>query len=265
MRVGAFIDTDVVAGLYAALAGSTWANAADREQARRLTALFPADRRSPSGVSPRMLRAREFHSRAARQAARAGAAGIVFGAAGLPASPAPHEAALEAFPGTRFCYAGGEVTAKIAAAVYGGVPEVSACAAMLRDPGELMDRPEVRKLGDRISVQAQMAAHFWSDKLGRDLVSQYARLLSPGSTLVLTWALPAASRAGREWAAVVEDITGAAVYRHPPGAVARWIEDAGLELLWPGARGVRGWPRRWPELEWERAPAKVMGAVARKR
>jgi S-adenosyl methyltransferase len=252
------IDTETVARLYAAFAGCTWADTAEAEAAAAIEARVP-------GISARFLRARAFHARAARQAVTHAARGVVFGAPGFPLSPDPHEDAAHADPQAQFAYADASpLVTKVNEALLAVPGRVTACTASLRDPEGLLSCPEVAELPRPLHVQAQLAAHFWSPCAARTLIGDYARLLPDRSVLLLSWGSYAATDAGRELAAVLGEACGTKVYRHTPRAVAKWLGDAGMKVMPPGARDVRGWHMAWPELERRRAAGRIVAVIAQK-
>ena len=223
------LDTGHIARIYAALAGSPWADAAEREAVAQDA--HPGTR----AARDRILRARQYHAAAAVRACTHGIRGIVFGACGLPAEPEPHTAAAVACPDARFVFCDPDpIVAKICGALPGEAGRIAVCTESLRDPGELLSCPEVAGLPKPLHLQAQMSLHFWPPKEARDLVRDYARLLAARSELLLTWTLPSDTDGGRELMAVASEISGTEVYRHPAGEVAGWLDDCGLRVMPPG-------------------------------
>ena len=168
------IDTARIARIYAALAGSPWADAAERE------AIAKDAHPGMKAARERIRGARQYHSAAALKAVTRGIRSVVFGAPGLPASeparrgtdqvPDPHEAAIAAVPDARFTYADAdEEVAKINDAVFGRCGHVAVCVASLRDPEGLLACPEVADLPGPLHLQAQMSVHFWPPDLAQSL------------------------------------------------------------------------------------------------
>jgi hypothetical protein len=253
------LDTGHIARVYAALAGSPWADAAEREAVS--ADAHPGTR----AARERILRARQYHASAALKAVTRGIRGVVFGACGLPAEPEPHQAAMTARLETRFVFAdAGEEVAKICDAMLGS-DHVTACAASLRDLEGMLSRPEVAGLPRPLHLQAQMSLHFWPAEVACELLRDYARTLPAGSELLLTWTLPSDTGGGRELMAVASEITRAQVCRHPAEDVAGWLDDAGFQVMPPGPGDVRGWVPLWAERQRAQAPGRVMAVTARVR
>lgn len=260
-------DTARIAGLYAAHTGNRWADSAERTAAQMIASRFPA-------APERMHRVREYHAATALEAVTRGVRGVVHGACGYPADPAspadpshpnPHAAAAAACPDARFCYADCcEPVAKICEAYLAG-PRVAVCTASVRDPGGLLDCPAVAALPRPLHVQCQMAAHFWAPGFARALMAGYARLLSPGDELLLTWTVPSATAGGRRLTALASRLAGTRVYRHTAADVAGWLDDAGLRVAGAGPEDVRGPAPAWAERARALAPGRAMGVVARVR
>ena len=254
------LDTARIAHIYAALAGSPWADAVDREAVD-----LPAHPR-PRAARERMLSARRYHSAAALKAVTRGIRGVVFGACGLPASPEPHQAAAAACPDARFLFAdAAEEVAKICDAMLGNCDHVAACAASLRDPEGMLSCPEVAGLPRPLHLQAQMSLHFWATELACKLLRDYARLLPRRSELLLSWTLPSDTEGGRRLTEIASEISGTQVYRHPAKEVAGWLDDAGFRVAGAGPGDVRGWVPMWAERARAEKPARVMGVTARVR
>ena len=262
------IDTARIARIYAALAGSPWADAAERE------AIAKDAHPGMKAARERIRGARQYHSAAALKAVTGGIRSVVFGAPGLPASeparrgtdqvPDPHEAAIAAVPSARFTYAeADEGVAKINDAVFGRCGHVAVCVASLRDPEGLLGCPEVADLPGPLHLQAQMSVHFWPPYLAQSLIHDYARRLPARSELMFTWTLPSGTDAGRELAALASDIAGTPVYRHPALDVKRWLSDAGFQVPSRGPADVRGRAPEWAEQARAQAPGRVMGITGR--
>ena len=253
-------DLARVARLYDALLGGVNANAEDKAIARGIEDRFPA--------MPCLLKAaRYFQSRAAERAVRGGARGVVFGAAGYPLRPCRHEAAMAARPGAAFCYADCDPWITAVLEERNGV---SACCASVRDPGDLLSRPEVKGIGEPLQVQLPLCLHYWPPVFAARLIGAYGRLLAPGSSLAVSFAVAATGReAGREFTRLLAEMGGTPAYMHRPGTVARWLDAAGLHPVYPGTADVRWWPlmdlRPLPAVPVRRAGGRFLGVVAVRR
>jgi hypothetical protein len=256
MPAGPDIDTARIARVYAALADSPWADAAER--AAVSSDAHPGTR----AARERIRSARRYHAAAAVEAVTRGIRGIAFGAAGLPAGPEPHLAAAAVAPDARFVFADADpIISKINEALLGG--RVSVCTASLRDPAGLLSCPEIEALPRPLHLQAQMSLHFWPPDFARELLHDYGRLLPARSELLFTWTLPSDTDGGRDLMAVASVIAGTQVYRHPAKTVAGWLDDAGFRAVPPGPADVRGWVPGWVERERALAPGRVMAVLAR--
>ena len=253
-------DLARVARLYDALLGGVNANAEDKALARGI------EDRSPA--MPCLLKAaRCFQSRAAERAVRGGARGVVFGAAGYPLRPCRHEAAMAARPGAAFCYADCDPWITAVLEERNGV---SACCASVRDPGDLLSRPEVKGIGEPLQVQLPLCLHYWPPVFAARLIGAYGRLLAPGSSLAVSFAVAATGReAGREFTRLLAEMGGTPAYMHRPGTVSRWLDGAGLHPVYPGTADVRWWPlmdlRPLPAVPVRRAGGRFLGVVAVRR
>jgi hypothetical protein len=267
------VDTGRIARLRCALAGpASLANVEDRAIADWLLAHDPH-------VATQLAGALGLHGRAARWAVENdGAAGVVFAASGLPCGPAPHEDAAEAVPAARFAYADIDPECVLMRQATHPGPRVSAVRASARDPEGLLSAPEVKAIGDRLSLQLQLCAHGWTPPQARELVAAYGRLLLPGSSLVMSLWVPDGTPAGTAFMGVLEGALGCRLYAHTTASVAGWLGDAGLVVTEHGVvfddagrvvteRGVidaRAWPGgEWPAMR-GRPRGRVVAAAARK-
>lgn len=229
----------------------------DRAAAGELLKRWP---RSGQGVT----HAYAFHRHAAGEAVTASvpAAGVIFAAAGYPpadrriaAADRPlHSLAARAAPGTVFGYADSDpkvtaVTRGVLAAASRGA--VSAWTAGEAVPEEVLGSPAAaRMLARPAHVGLVLCAHYWAPCDVQAVVTGYARLLPPGSTLALS--MPAADPDWpdtQEWVKACSRAIGRQVYLHTPADLSRWIADAGMGLhpwgirdaaLWTGPSAVGG-------------------------
>ena len=258
--LAATTDLPRIARLHNAIAGGCWADSAEKTLAEEMERRWP-------GIKRMMGHVRRFHASSAAAAAERGVAGVVFACCGLPAPLAPHHGAQRANPRTRYAYADPDPKITLVnASTWHADPSVSACAASARDPEGLLGTPEVLALGQPLSVQLQLAAHYWPDEMARDLIARYAALLEPGSSLVLTLGSLSPSAASTEFGRYLAGISGTPVYAHDAAAVTSWLADAGL--LRDGDRGaqdVRVWDREWEDPLPAPASGTALAAVGRVR
>jgi len=229
-------DTAAAARLYDAFRCGFRAHTAEKILAAEITAWYP-------GIAEQARMIDDFHARAAAWAVTAGgAAGVIFGAAGFPPPGGmPHAEAARANPAAAFAYADANpaVTALLRRELEHD-KRAAAYTASIRDPAKLLGAPEAQAIGMPVSVHLCMAAHFWPGPFSARLLAQYAELLDPGSSVVLTLGVqgPDEER-GRELARLLTSVTGP-IYRHTVQDVADWIAGAGMVLAAPGVTDIRG-------------------------
>lgn len=229
-------DPTAAARLYDAFRGGYHALRAERELAKEAARRFP-------GSLERIRAADAFHRRAAVWAVtEGGAAGVIFGAHGFPVPGAvmPHEDAAEANLAARFAYADASaVITVLTARAIAGDPRAAAYTASLRNPAALLGAPEAAVLTAPVSVQLQLAAHYWPGPDAAELIGEYARLLGSGSSLVLTLGIPVSGDpASAEFWELVSKGAGQ-VHAHTEGDVAAWLAGAGLVVTGRGITDVR--------------------------
>lgn len=222
------IDANAAARVNDAWLQGTWANAKDREVAALLEKISP-------GSGQLILKGRKYHRHAARVAAAMGARGILFASSRLPTRKEllPHlDDLARALPG-RFVFANSTQEGRAINEAVLAHPRVSVVLGSARTPCKLMRLPEVTAIGPLLQVQLQFAPHFWPPELAARLIAEYAELLQPGSSLMLTTgcALPAARERAQHVVETLGRHTGP-VYCHEPEDIAGWIDATGkLEII----------------------------------
>jgi hypothetical protein len=255
------VDTARIGRLNRALMGgrhALWADQGELETAAGLERRWP-------GLGRLFTSAHDFHAAAAARAVREdGARAVGFGASGFPAGTALHAAAAAASPAARFVYFDADPGAVLVSAGLLAGPGVAAVPARLDDPGQITAALTARAEGGPVSLQAQLTTHLGGEEVCRHLIGEYARLLPPGSTLVLSVLLPSRSQAGGELAQALSRAYGTRVYRHGEEDLAAWLTGAGLGLHWEGVTDVRQFGRLWPGTALPSpVPGRVAGAAAR--
>lgn len=252
------LDTHVVARMYAAFTGSEWAGAGEWHAAKRINDRFP-------GTAARMKRVRPFHAATAVEAVRRGASGALIAASGYPSDRRRHDDAFAGAPGARFVFADPEQEVTAVLRTLLGGDRVKVVTASARAPEDLLGRPEVRAIaagpGEWMGAHLQMCLQFWPAAIARDLIRRYGKHLGRGSELVLSWRIPADTPAGRELGKMLEDSTGAALYRHDQETVLGWLDRAGLKVTPPGVRDIRA---GWLEQEQGAVPERIAAVTARR-
>ena len=122
---------------------------------------------------------------------------------------------------------------------------VTAVAADLRDPGAVLADPELRAVIDParpVCVILGAVLHFMDAGAARAVTAGYARLMAPGSCLVISVASFDDEDLGKQLAA---EYTAAAWHNHTPADVESFF--AGLELVGPGVTEAQTWRAWMPE------------------
>ena len=183
MTIGFDSGTPNMARVYDYWLGGKDHFAADREEAERLLKIYP-----PLRAMVRENRA--FVTQAVTWAARQGIGQFIDLGAGLPASPAVHQTARTVLPSARVAYVDNDpVVPSHARALLTTDDGVTAVAADLRDPAAVLADPELRAVIDlREPVCVILAAvlHFLDADAARAVTAGYARLIAPGSCMVIS-------------------------------------------------------------------------------
>jgi S-adenosyl methyltransferase len=247
-------DTAAVARLRSALCGGPHGRERERRAAARIEELLPGARRLAQA-------AEAFHGRAALWAVTMteadgmpAASAVALASSGYPPMPAPewedaelpHLRAAAARAAARFVYCDRDAALSLVwRHVLRGDPSAAACCASAYSPGDVAAAAVAAGHGGPVSVQLQMGLHWCRDDVAARLVAGYAAVMpEPGSSLVLSLAIPGPGRGDRRVAAVFEDVAGAPVYAHRPGDITGWLDAAGLVPHPQGVTDVRAWPGR---------------------
>ncbi len=215
--------------------------AADRAEAMRLVERYPP--------LPAMVREnRAFLIQAAGWAARQGIGQFVDLGAGLPASPAVHQAARAVLPAARVAYVDTDpvVLAHVRALLATG-DGVTAIDADLRDPAAVLGHEDLRAVIDParpVCVILGAVLHFVDPDAACAVTAGYVSLMAPGSCLVLSCARFDDEELAKQLA---EEYTAATWYNHSPADIVGFFD--GLELAGPGVTEARTWPKRSPEVD----------------
>jgi hypothetical protein len=252
------IDSGRIARVHDALAGGIWADAAEREIAAEADARWP-------GTGDQVRAARVFHARVAAWAVTTqGTRAVIVGAAGYPCDPDPHREALAAVPEARFAFCDPDPVVTLAnRAILGRDPRVTASHASVTDPAALLAWPWMGAPPGPLLAVLPLAAACWPGPCAAALLAEYGRLMPSGSLLAMSLWVPDGGRGGEEFLHWWRDRVSPA-FGHSPEGVAGWLEEAGMEIMPPGVRDVRGYPgREWAEPHYlRRAPGRIVEAVA---
>ena len=158
---------------------------ADRAEAERLLGIYPP-------LRDLVRENRAFVIQAVSWAARQGIGQFIDLGAGLPASPAVHQAARTVMPAARVAYVDTDpVVLSHARALLATNDGVTAVAADLREPGAVLANPELRAVIDParpVCVILGAVLHFLDAGTAREVTAGYARLIAAGSCLVISCA-----------------------------------------------------------------------------
>jgi SAM-dependent methyltransferase len=232
--------------------------AADRALAARLAEWYP-----PWVQACRDNRA--FVGRAVTWAAGQGIGQFLDLGAGLPTSPAVHEAARAVYPGARVCYVDSDaVVVRHADALLAGPEGIAAAEADLTDPAALWDNPQVRAVidpGEPLCVILALVLHFFDIERARSIVGELKARAAPGSAFVIS--------VGRNddpqmWQQVRESYTAGVLHNYERDEALSLLD--GLDVIRPGLALAHAWragmavvPDRPP------GPAYVLSGVGVKR
>jgi O-methyltransferase involved in polyketide biosynthesis len=249
-------DTPNMARVYDYWLGGKDHYAADRAEAERLLAIYPP-------LRDLVRENRAFVTQAVTWAARQGIAQFIDLGAGLPASPPVHRAVRAVLPAARVAYVDVDpVVLSHARALLATDDGVTAVAADLRDPAAVLAHPQLRAVIDlREPVCVILAAvlHFLDADAARAVTGGYARLMAPGSTLIISVARYDDEMLGKRLSA---EYTAATWHNHSHADVVSFF--AGLDLVGPGVTEAQTWRAWMPEPVMRHRDGHVLAGVARK-
>jgi O-methyltransferase involved in polyketide biosynthesis len=230
--------------------------AADRTEAERLLTLYPP-------LRDLVRENRTFLTRAVSWAAGQGIGQFIDLGAGLPTMHNTHQAAQAANPATAVAYVDLDpVVLSHARALLATGDGVAAVAADLHDPAAVLSHPELRAVIDPAEpVCAIFGAvlHFLEADAARAVTATYARLIAPGSCLVISCASYDDEALAKRLAA---EYTGATWHNHSRADVESFF--AGLELTGPGVTEAGTWRSWMPGPVLRSREGHVLAGVARK-
>ena len=234
-------------------------HAADRKAAEDVLADFPE-------VALLARANREFVTRAVRYVAGQGVRQFIDVGAGLPDSPAVHEAVQQVAPTARVTYVDNDpLVLAHARALLAGGPGVTIVDGDLREPETILGSPALRALIDLdqpVCVLLASVLHFLTAAEADTAVAAFTTAMGGDSYLVVsagtsTGTDPALIDRLRSTYADTSVITG-----RTEQEIAAWF--TGLGLLPPGLVDVQAW-RPGRQQDWP-APstARIIGAVGHK-
>jgi hypothetical protein len=205
---------------------------------------------------------RAFVTKAVTWAAGQGISQFLDLGAGLPSSPSVHQAAREVIPTARVAYIDIDaVVLSHARALLATSDGVIAVEADLRDPQAVLADRELRQVIDPAwptCVILGAVLHFMDAGTAREVTAGYARLITPGSCLVLSCARFEDEELAKQLA---QEYTAADWHNHSADDVASFFD--GLELVGPGVTEAQTWRPWHPEPVLRRRDGHVLAGVGR--
>ncbi|MGO8956938.1 MAG: SAM-dependent methyltransferase [Streptosporangiaceae bacterium] len=231
--------------------------AADRAEAERLLAIYPP-------LRDLVQENRAFVTQAVTWAARQGIAQFIDLGAGLPTVQNTHEVARGVNLAARVAYVDIDpVVLSHARALLATSDGVTAVAADLRDPAGVLADPQLRgviDLREPVCVILAAVLHFLDPDAARVVTAGYARLIAPGSCMIVSMACYDDEALGKRLAA---EYTAATWHNHTRADVESFV--AGLDLVGPGVTEAQTWRAWMPEPVIRRREGHVLAGVARSR
>jgi O-methyltransferase involved in polyketide biosynthesis len=174
-----------------------------------------------------------------------------------------HQAARAVLPSARVAYVDTHpVVLSHARALLATSDGVGAVAADLRDPVAVLAHPDLRAVIDParpVGIILGAVLHFLDPDAARAVTAGYARLMAPGSCLVISLACNDDEVLGKRLSA---EYTAATWHNHTREYVGSLF--AGLELVGPGVTEAQTWRAWMPEPVLRRRDGHVLAGIARK-
>jgi O-methyltransferase involved in polyketide biosynthesis len=139
---------------------------------------------------------------------------------------------------------------------------VAAVSADLRDPAAVLADPELRAVIDPaepVCVILGAVLHFMDADTAREVTAGYARLIAPGSCLVISCASYDDEALAKRLAA---NYTAAQFVNHTREDIVSFF--AGLEMVGPGVSEAQTWRAWHPEPVMRHREGHVLVGVARR-
>jgi O-methyltransferase involved in polyketide biosynthesis len=210
--------------------------AADRAEGDRLLEIYPQ-------LADLVQENRAFIIRAVTMAADLGISQFIDLGAGLPASPAVHQAARKVMPEARVAYVDTDpVVLSHARALLATSDGVTAAEADLRDPAAVLGHPHLRAVIDParpVCIILGAVLHFMDADAACAVTAGYVSLMAPGSYLIISCASLDDPELAKQLSA---EYTPATWHNHPAEVVESFF--GGLELAGPGLTEAQTW-RPW--------------------
>ena len=229
--------------------------AADRAEGDRLLEIYPE-------LADLVRENRAFIIRAVTLTAGLGIGQFIDLGAGLPASPAVHQAARKVRPAARVAYVDTDpVVLSHARALLATGDGVTTVEADLRDPAAVLRHPDLRAVIDParpVCVILGAVLHFMDADAARAVTAGYTSLMAPGSYLIISCASFDEGELAKQLSA---EYTAATWHNHPAAVVESFF--GGLVLAGPGVTEARTWRAWLPEPVPCSRDGHVLGGAAR--
>jgi len=248
--------TPNTARVYSRLLGGKDHFPADRGEADALLAIYPP-------LAEMVQENRAFLAEAVTWAAGQGIGQFLDLGAGLPTAPTVDRIARMTLPAARVAYVDLDPVVLSHARALLAAPGVAAVAADLRDPAAVLSDPDLRAVLDPaepVCVIFGAVLHFLDAGTAREVTAGYARLIVPGSCLVISCATFDDETLAKRLAA---DYTAGSFINHSREDV--WSFFAGLEMVGPGVSEAATWRPWQPEPVLRRRDGHVLAGVARRK
>jgi O-methyltransferase involved in polyketide biosynthesis len=225
--------------------------AADRELAAQLTTIYPP-------IAQMIWDNRQFLARAVSWVAQQGISQFIDLGPGLPTSPSTHEAARAVRSGTKVAYVDFDplVVSHLDALVANGQDGIVVMSADVRDRDAVLNAPALAghiDLTQPACLIMGAVLHFLEAEAAAELAASYARILAPGSYVILTVGRGDGEVADRFFSMYR---AAARMHSHSLDQFATFFQ--GLEIVPPGLLLAEQWQ---PDLQRVRPVPKRPGEV----
>jgi SAM-dependent methyltransferase len=247
--------TPNTARVYSRLLGGKDHFLPDRAEADVLLEIYPP-------LADMVKENRAFIALAVTWAAGQGISQFIDLGAGLPVTPAVHETARAVLPGAPVAYVDLDPMVLAHARALLADPGVAVAAADLRDPDAVRANPDLREVinpAEPVCVILGAVLHFLDADAARKVTAGYARLIAPGSCLVISCAAYDDETLAKRLA---EEYTAGEFVNHSREDLASFF--GGLELVGPGIGEAQTWRSWQPEPVFRRRDGHVLVGVARR-
>jgi O-methyltransferase involved in polyketide biosynthesis len=230
--------------------------AADRAEADRMLAIYPP-------LRDLVRENRAFLSQAVTWVARQGIGQFADLGAGLPTSPAIHQAARAVLPAAHVAYVDIDpVVLSHTRALLATGDGVTAVNADLRDPAGVLAHPDLQiviDLAEPVCIILGAVLHFLDADAARAVATGYARQMTPGSYLIISVVCHDDEALAKRLAV---EYTAATWHNHTLADIGSFF--AGLDLVGPGLTEAQTWRAWLPNPVLRHRGGHVLVGVARR-